>query len=208
MKRSIGSLLRFRFLGTIAICVLVLSLYEHRKALAAFRTYQQWADPMVTRLAVMGRLIGAPLHDLPLVDLAGRPRSLAEETAGGVVWFIKVGECPACLTQELARWHGLVGTMELTGHVVFVGAPLEEARVLASGAGVRTPVLVDTAGTAVDAFGLRAPSVSIVTSRDGVILIADARFAGTASRCGWSFFEQLRAVYGRGDSRRIRVLSG
>ncbi|HEX7050570.1 MAG TPA: hypothetical protein VF188_10240 [Longimicrobiales bacterium] len=204
MKDLLAHLRNFRVLAILAIVTLGVALHEYRRLLTVYREHYEWTRPALTRLLVTDRLIGAQLPQVELLDLDGRARPLHRPDTPAIYWFVKVGECPSCLGQRLARWHALTADAELAGSIVLVGASVEEARRIARGAHIRTETLVDPASAAVRLLGLDAPSVGVVVDGRGVVLLADARFAGTASRCGWSFFEQVRALYGGGDSERIR----
>lgn len=189
----------------LAVGVLAVALFSYRDSYRELRAQLEDARPTVVRTRTVDRLVGATLPEIAVADPGGGEEVLPGRPEPHVTWLIRIDDCPGCLQQRLRRWNALVNGTGVRGTVVLAGVGSREARRIGREAGVRSRVLADSASRTFRALELDAPSVSVVTDGGGTVLLADARFYGTTRRCGWSFFDQVRALYGGRAPDRIRA---
>ena len=145
---------------------------------------------------LMGRTL--PGAELPLVEVErADPRDGLDAPGWRLVWIVRPEGCLRCLDVP-GPWNAATRLRDLRSVLVLSGSAAGEAEEVRRRAGLRGTVLADPGGSLVRALLPDfdpPPSLYLLVSPEGVVQMADARFAGTS--CGWSFPRTVTRLFTR-----------
>ena len=167
-----------------AIVVLAVAAVNERRTVRKLVDGQALLLEDARRAMLMDDLLGTRVPSMRIETLQGETFDFRHEIAGSPTWILNPNACAGCL-DHMPKWNRTAPDA-LGGNLVLVGVSRARAGAIVRDLGVRIPVYLDRDGDVLRLIrGYGFPSVHLVTSSDGTVLLVDGH--STHTNCEWSF---------------------
>ena len=167
-----------------SVVALAVTAVEERRTVREIMAGQAALMEDARRARLMDDLVGTQVPSMRIATLQGEGTDFRRETAGSPTWILNPSACAGCL-DRVPKWNRIASGV-LGGSLVLVGVSRERAGEMVRDLGIRIPVYLDRDGDVLQLIrGYGFPSVHVVTSEDGTVLLVDGH--STHTSCEWSF---------------------
>ena len=184
-----------------AIAVLVVTAVNERRTAREIIAGQALLLEDARRVRLMDGLLGKRAPSMEIVTLQGEAVDFLRETAGSPTWILNPDACAGCL-DHIPKWNRTASSA-VGGKLVLAGVSRDRAVQIVRDLAIRIPVYMDRDGDLLQLVGgYGFPSVHLVMSSDGTVLLVDGH--STHTSCEWNFpalVSQLAALHESGPAR-------